>query len=218
MGATCPHCSKDVAGWVPEDRLSKMAADKREALSQLDTLKAEAEALKAKAEGVEGLKAELAEARTHAQTLSTQHSRQLDVYRHGVTDSEDVADLLAIYERRAPEGVSLGDWLGNKDALPRAVSALLGSAEVATAAPAPAAAADVQTLQVTPTPAEVMPPNPVINGAAPAPAPASANAGAVAAPPARGMPSASDIASMSIDEYKAHRDTLIAGLTKQPGV
>ena len=46
MGATCPHCSKDVAGWVPEDRLSKMAADKREALSQLDTLKAEAEALK----------------------------------------------------------------------------------------------------------------------------------------------------------------------------
>ena len=218
MGATCPHCSKDVAGWVPEDRLSKMAADKREALSQLDTLKAEAEALKAKAEGVEGLKAELAEARTHAQTLSTQHSRQLDVYRHGVTDSEDVADLLAIYERRAPEGVSLGDWLGNKDALPRAVSALLGSAEVATAAPAPTAAADVQTLQVTPTPAEVMPPNPVINGAAPAPAPASANAGAVAAPPARGMPSASDIASMSIDEYKAHRDTLIAGLTKQPGV
>lgn len=218
MGATCPHCSKDVAGWVPEDRLSKMAADKREALSQLDTLKAEAEALKAKAEGVEGLKAELAEARTHAQTLSTQHSRQLDVYRHGVTDSEDVADLLAIYERRAPEGVSLGDWLGNKDALPRAVSALLGSAEVAPVAPASTAAAEVQTPQATPTPAEVMPPNPVINGAAPAPAPASANAGAVAAPPSRGMPSASDIASMSIDEYKAHRDTLIAGLTKQPGV
>ena len=218
MGATCPHCSKDVAGWVPEDRLSKMAADKREALSQLDTLKAESEALKAKAEGVEALKTELAEARTHAQTLSTQHSRQLDVYRHGVTDSEDVADLLAIYERRAPEGVSLGDWLGNKDALPRAVSALLGFAEVAPAAPAPTATADVQTPQATPTPAEVIPPNPVINGAAPAPAPASANAGAVAAPPARGMPSASDIASMSIDEYKAHRDTLIAGLTKQPGV
>ena len=218
MGATCPHCSKDVAGWVPEDRLSKLPADTREALSQLDTLKAEAEALKAKAEGVEGLKAELAEARTHAQTLSTQHSRQLDVYRHGVTDSEDVADLLAIYERRAPQGVSLGDWLGNKDALPRAVSALLSSAEVAPAAPAPTAAAEVQTAQATPTPAEVMPPNPVINGAAPAPTPASANAGAVTAPPARGMPSASDIASMSIDEYKAHRDTLIAGLTKQPGV
>lgn len=221
MGTNCPHCSKEVAGWVPEDRLSKMAADKREALSQLDTLKAEADALKAKAEGVEALQAELTEARTHAQTLSTQHSRQLDVYRHGVTDSEDVADLLAIYERRAPEGVSLGDWLGNKDALPRAVSALLGSSEMAAAAPAQTAAAEVQTPQATPTPAEVMPPNPVINGSAPPPAaltPASANAGAVTAPPARGMPSASDIASMSIDEYKAHRNTLIAGLTKQPGV
>ena len=215
MGASCPHCSKDVAGWVPEDRLSKMAADKREALSQLELMKKEAEGLKAKAEQVESLTAELTEARTHAQTLATNHGRQLDVYRHGVTDSEDVADLLAIYERRAPDGVALGDWLGNKEALPKAVAALLNGQAPAAAPAAPAAA---------PAPtngAQAMPPNPAVNGAAPAatPAPvASANTGAVTAPPARAMPSASEIANMSIDEYKAHRDTLIAGLTSQRGV
>ena len=214
MATNCPHCSKSVEGWIPEDRLSKMAADKREALAQLDALKAEAATFKTKAEQVESLSAELAEARTHAQTLATNHTRQLDVYRHGVTDSEDVADLLAIYERRAPEGVSLGDWLGNRDALPKSVSALLSTQ----AAPTPALPNGIHASPEA-TPADVAPPNPVINGAAPTPAPvASANAGAVATPPARAMPSAGDIASMSLDEYKAHRDTLIAGLTQSQGV
>ena len=214
MGAQCPHCSKEVAGWVPEDRLSKMAADKREALSQLELMKKEAEGLKANAEKVESLTAELTEARTHAQTLATNHGRQLDVYRHGVTDSEDVADLLAIYERRAPDGVALGDWLGNKEALPKAVAALLNG-QAATAAPAAP-----QPTEAAPAPtngAQALPPNPSVNAAAPAPV-ASANTGAVTAPPARAMPSASEIANMSIDEYKAHRDTLIAGLTSQRGV
>ena len=208
MGANCPHCSKEVTGWIPEDRLSKMAADKREALAQLEALKTEAAGFKTKAEAVETLTAELTEARTHAQSLATNHTRQLDVYRHGVTDAEDVADLLAIYERRAPEGTALADWLGNKDALPRAVSALLGSA-----APAPVAT-EAAAVTAAATPGEVAPPNPPLSMTAPTPAPvASANAGAVATPAARAMPSASDISNMSIDEYKAHRDTLIAGLT-----
>ena len=214
MGAQCPHCSKEVAGWVPEDRLSKMAADKREALSQLELMKKEAEGLKANAEKVESLTAELTEARTHAQTLATNHGRQLDVYRHGVTDSEDVADLLAIYERRAPDGVALGDWLGIKEALPKAVAALLNG-QAPTAAPAAP-----QPTEAAPAPtngAQALPPNPSVNAAGPAPV-ASANTGAVTAPPARAMPSASEIANMSIDEYKAHRDTLIAGLTSQRGV
>ncbi|HIA00326.1 MAG TPA: hypothetical protein EYN66_00150 [Myxococcales bacterium] len=209
MAANCPHCSKEVTGWIPEDRLSKMAADKREALAQLEALKTDTAVFKTKADSVDALTAELTEARAHAQSIATTHGRQLDVYRHGVTDSEDVADLLAIYERRAPEGTTLGDWLGNKEGLPRSVSALLGSAPVA---PVP-----VEVLNAAPpaTPAEVAPPNPVLNGAAPvAPAPvASANVGAVPTPPGRAMPSAADISSMSLDEYKAHRDTLLAGLT-----
>lgn len=220
MGASCPHCSKEVTGWIPEDRLSKMAADKREALAELEALKAQAQTLQSKAEQVEALTAELTEARTHAANLSTQHSRQLDVYRHGVTDSEDVADLLAIYERRAPDGVSLGDWLGNRDELPKAVSALLAAsqAEAGSMPPPPAEAAPVTAPQAAANGAEVAPPNPTISATAPAAAPVSANAGAVVTPPARAMPSASDIASMSIDEYKAHRDTLIAGLTQQRGL
>jgi hypothetical protein len=217
MATSCPHCSKTVEGWIPEDRLSKMATDKREALAQLEAARQEAANLKAKAEQVESLTAELTEARNHAQTLTTNHGRQLDVYRHGVTDSEDVADLLAIFERRAPEGVSLSDWLGNRDALPKSVSALLtGTAPAASSEPAPVNGAPAPAPA---TPAEVAPPNPVINGTAPTPAPvASANAGAVATPPGRAMPSAGDIANMSLDEYKAHRDTLIAGLTQSTGV
>ena len=214
MGASCPHCSKEVAGWVPEERLSKMAADKREALSQLELMKKEAEALKVNAEKVESLTAELTEARTHAQNLATNHGRQLDVYRHGVTDAEDVADLLAIYERRAPDGVALGDWLGNKEALPKAVAALLNGQAPAAAPAAP------QATEAAPAPtngAQALPPNPAVAAAPPAPV-ASANTGAVTAPPARAMPSAAEIANMSIDEYKAHRDTLIAGLTSQSGV
>jgi len=189
-----------------------MAADKREALAQLEAFKKETEVYRTKAETVEALTAELTEARNHAQSLTTNHTRQLDVYRHGITDAEDVADLLAIYERRAPEGTALAEWLSNKDALPKAVSALLGSS-------APAGAPLEATPQAAPpaaaaTPAEVVPSNPILNGAAPAPV-ASANVGAVATPPARALPSASDISNMSIDEYKAHRDTLIAGLTQQ---
>ena len=68
MGANCPHCSKEVTGWIPEDRLSKMAADKREALAQLEALKTEAAGFKTKAEAVETLTAELTEA-TGSQTL-----------------------------------------------------------------------------------------------------------------------------------------------------
>jgi hypothetical protein len=205
MSTNCPHCTKEVTGWIPEDRLSKMAADKREALTQLDALKGELTTAKATADQVSGLSAELAEARTHASQLTQNHSQQLDVYRHGVTDSEDVADLLAIYQRRAPEGVALGDWLGDAGNLPRSVSALLGTpsappAEALTAAPPAEAltAAPVAAAPVTP--------------GLPVPV-ASANAGAIPTPPARSMPSASDISGMSLEEYKSHRDVLIAGLT-----
>lgn len=219
MATNCPHCSKSVDGWIPEDRLSKMAADKREALAQLEAMKTEAATMKTKADQVDSLSAELAEARTHAQSLTTNHTRQLDVYRHGVTDNEDVADLLAIYERRAPEGVSLGDWLGDRDALPKSVSALLGTQAPA---PAPVTPGIPEAPPATQTPpADLQPANPAIAAAAPLAAPPampSANAGAVPSPVARAMPSAGDIANMSLQEYKAHRETLIAGLTKSPGV
>ena len=34
MPLVCPHCSKEITGWVPEDRLKKATADKREAAAQ----------------------------------------------------------------------------------------------------------------------------------------------------------------------------------------
>ena len=206
MAVNCPHCSKDVDGWIPEDRLSEMAKAKREATTTAEKLAGEIEAIRGKAASADNLAVELAEARTHAEKLASSHGQQLSVYRHGITDAEDVADILAIFQRRAPNGTDLGDWLGG-DTLPRSVSALMAtrSAAPAVAAPAPAttATATGPAPAAAPSPALV----PVLSGVA------TANAGAVPTPPALAQPSANEIASMSVDQYKAHRDTLLAGLT-----
>ena len=126
--------------------------------------------------------------------------------RHGVADPDDVADLLAIYQRRATEGSTLGEWLADKDALPRSVSALLGGSQP-TPAPAPVPAS---TEAPAPEAAPAAAAAPVTNGT---PLPA-ANAGAVPTPPADALPNAKEIAAMSTEQYKAHRDRLLASLTR----
>ena len=130
--------------------------------------------------------------------------------RHGVSDPDDVADLLAIYKRRATEGSTLGEWLADKDALPRSVSALLGGSQP-TPAPAPVPASTEAPAPEAAPAAEAAPvAAPVTNGT---PLPA-ANAGAVPTPPADALPNAKEIAAMSTEQYKAHRDRLLASLTR----
>ena len=222
MSVTCPHCSKDVKGWIPEDRLSEMAKGKREATTQAEALAAEMEGLKGKATQVDTLAAELAEVRAHADGLTKAHGQQVAVYRHGITDADDVADIMAIYQRRAPDGVDLGAWLSS-DSLPRSVSALMGPSAAASV-PAVSNGADLGTVAAPATEATPVATAtaPATNGAATQPAAISppapngvptANAGAVPTPPATALPSAQDIASMSTEQYKAHRDQLLASLT-----
>ena len=200
MGLDCPHCAKTIDGWVPEDRLKKATADKREATTKLAELATQGEELTAKGGNAEEMQAELEKLRTPLETTSTGHARQIDVMRHGITDPDDVADLLAIFERRAPEGSNVGDWLTDRDSLPRSVSALLGSTTPAAAA-APAAAPP----EAVPSP----PANGTTNGT---PLPSS-NAGAVPVPPAPSMPTPAEIGQMTTEQYKKHRDHLLASLT-----
>jgi hypothetical protein len=206
MGLDCPHCTKSIDGWVPEDRLKKATADKREAQTAAAEAAKVLEELTGRAEGAEGLQAELEKVRAELAQVTTTHASQVEVMRHGVADPDDVADLLAIYQRRATEGSTLGEWLADKDALPRSVSALLGGSQ-----PTPAPA---------PVPASTEAPAAEAAEAAPAAAPATngvplpaANAGAVPTPPTNAIPNAKEIAAMSTEQYKAHRDRLLASLT-----
>jgi len=200
MGLSCPSCNAEISGWVPEDRLKKATADKREATTKAAELAEQLEGLTAKAGDSEALQAELDKVRASLEAATTGHARQIDVMSHGITDPDDVADLLAIYERRAPEGVGVGDWLSAKDSLPRSVSALLS-----VNTPAPASAQVAAPTEAAPVPEQK---------AAPTPAPIpSSNNGAVPTPPAQAMPSASEIGQMTTEQYKAQRDRILSGLT-----
>jgi hypothetical protein len=202
MPVDCPHCAKPVEGWIPEDRLKKATADKREALASAAAAATQLEELTGQAAGAADLQAALETAQAELAQVTASHTSQISVMGHGITDPDDVADLLAIFGRRAPEGVTVGDWLADTANLPRAVSALMSTpaAPATAAAPAPAAEA---------APAPVAP---VANGT---PLPA-ANTGAVPTPPAQALPSAADLANMTTEQYRANRDRILAGLTKTP--
>lgn len=207
MGLDCPHCTKTIDGWVPEDRLKKATADKREAQTAAAEAAKVLEELTGKAEGAESLQAELDKVRAELAQVTTEHASQVEVMRYGVSDPDDVADLLAIYKRRATEGSTLSEWLADKDALPRSVSALLAASQPA---PAPAPVSTEAPAPEAAPAAEAAPVAAPVNGT---PLPA-ANAGAVPTPPADALPNAKEIAAMTTEQYKAHRDRLLASLTR----
>lgn len=108
----------------------------------------------------------------------------------GITDAEGIEYVQHAYGRLPAEGKPpLAEWLGNKDALPKAVRAYLP--EAAPAAPATPAA-----------PAPVAMPR--------------SNAGTVAQAPAQANAfSAEAISRMTPAEFKANRDAIFATLTSR---
>ena len=76
----------------------------------------------------EGLAQQVTDLTGKLEAAGLQHTRQMAATRAGLTDPDDAADVLAIYNRRAPEGVSFEDWLSKADALPRSVVAMLPQA------------------------------------------------------------------------------------------
>jgi len=187
-----------------------MAKAKREATTTAEALAKEVESLTAKATAAANLEAELTEARAHIEKTTQSHSQQLAVYKHGITDGEDVADIMAIYERRAPAGVDLSAWLSS-ETLPRSVAALMAKTPPTPPASLEAPANPAPETATAPAPAVESPP------ATPSPGQAvpTANAGAVATGPAPAMPSPQEISAMSTEQYKAHRDVLLASLTQR---
>ena len=201
MPVNCPHCSAEVEGWVPADRLKKTAAEKREASAALEAMAAELEAAKANGADVDGLREQLAKAEAALTDNQGRHDRIFAVMAAGVNDQEDVADLLAIYDRRSPDGVTVADWLANADELPRSARALLQTSAQTTApaaeqtSEAPTAAAP----EPAPTPAPAAPMPPPKNGA-------------IATPPSTENYTARSIGDMSLEEYRANRANILAGI------
>jgi len=107
-----------------------------------------------------------------------------EIYAAGITDAEGIEYVQHAYSKlKADERPALGEWLGNKDALPRAVRAYLPEAA------APQAAPVVDTRTKLPASSAT---------ALPSPSP-----GATAFSPQR-------IMSMSPSEFKANLDAIVA--------
>jgi len=111
-----------------------------------------------------------------------------EIMSAGVMDAEGLDYVQHAYSKLPAEGrPSISEWLGNKDALPKAVRAYLSD----TATPT--------TTTAAPTPA-------------PAPAPSTARAAVAAAPDAPQSWTPEAIARLSPQEFKANREAIFAAL------
>jgi len=111
-----------------------------------------------------------------------------EIMSAGVTDSEGLDYVQHAYSKLPAEGrPSISEWLGNKDALPKAVRAYLSDTSTPT------------TTTAAPTPA-------------PAPAPSTARAAVAAAPDAPQSWTPEAIARLSPAEFKANREAIFAAL------
>ena len=128
----------DTEQMIPKTRFDQrvqQARDTEAALrEQLAQLTEQNKTLTRQAGKAEGLAQQVAKLTADLETAGQAHGRQMAATRAGITDPEDVADVLAIFERRAPEGVSLADWLGG-DNLPRSVRSMLPQPEQTQAQP-----------------------------------------------------------------------------------
>jgi hypothetical protein len=111
-----------------------------------------------------------------------------EIMSAGVMDAEGLEYVQHAYSKLPAEGrPSISEWLGNKEALPKAVRAYLSDTAAPTTAPA------------APTPA-------------PAPAPSTARAAVAAAPDAPQSWTPEAIARLSPQEFKANREAIFAAL------
>ena len=190
MGFECPHCSQGIDKIVPKDRFDQIYAERKEATAKAEALSAELEELRTKSAGSDGLREQVAELGRRLEAQSSSSDRALAVARSGITDPDDAADLLAIYDRRGGDQ-PLSEWLGNRAGLPRAAAALFP------ALPAPGATPEATAAPPAAPPA-VQPP---------------VNRGATGHPAGRQAFSAAQIRSLSAAEYRANREAILSSIT-----
>lgn len=130
MAVKCPHCSEELAGYVPQDELVRRLKAKDDALSELKTQARELAGLRERAAEAEALRAELLEIRGASE-------RDAAYTAHGVVADAKIRDRLARVYRAEAEGVegapSFSDWLASED-----TRALFAGAYTRSTAAAPA--------------------------------------------------------------------------------
>lgn len=160
----------------------------RQLVARVKELEARVGELQPLAESAEKYRTQLDEQKAMSKAEREALRLEREIMSAGVMDAEGLEYVQHAYSKLPSEGrPSISEWLGNKDALPKAVRAYLSD----TAAPIATTAA--------PTPA-------------PAPAPSTARAAVAAAPDAPQSWTPEAIARLSPQEFKANREAIFAAL------
>jgi hypothetical protein len=160
----------------------------RQLVARVKELEARVGELQPLAETAEKYRTQLDEQKAMSKAEREALRLEREIMSAGVMDAEGLDYVQHAYSKLPAEGrPSISEWLGNKDALPKAVRAYLSD----TAAPT--------TTTAAPTPA-------------PAPAPSTARAAVAAAPDAPQSWTPEAIARLSPAEFKANREAIFAAL------
>lgn len=160
----------------------------RQLVARVKELEARVGELQPLAESAEKYRVQLDEQKAMSKAEREALRLEREIMSAGVMDAEGLEYVQHAYSKLPSDGrPSISEWLGNKDALPKAVRAYLSD----TAAPT--------TTTAAPTPA-------------PAPAPSTARAAVAAAPDAPQSWTPEAIARLSPAEFKANRDAIFAAL------
>lgn len=148
------ECGKEHPDWVPQDRLSKVVAKRKEAEEARDAAVQKASELEASMESMGSLQTQFAELKASHDNLTTRAA----IMAAGIIDPEDVMVVEAVWaakpaDSRPSEG--LAGWLTSPDDLPRAVRACLPQPE---ASPASTPAAEQGAPASPPPPTSHRPP------------------------------------------------------------
>jgi hypothetical protein len=160
----------------------------RQLVARVKELESRVGELQPLAESAEKYRTQLDEQKAMSKAEREALRLEREIMSAGVMDAEGLEYVQHAYSKLPSEGrPSISEWLGNKEALPKAVRAYLSD----TAAPT--------TTTPAPTPA-------------PAPAPSTARAAVAAAPDAPQSWTPEAIARLSPQEFKANREAIFAAL------
>jgi len=160
----------------------------RQLVARVKELEARVGELQPLAETAEKYRTQLDEQKAMSKAEREALRLEREIMSAGVTDFEGLDYVQHAYSKLPAEGrPPIGEWLANRDGLPKAVRAYLSDAAAPTATTA------------APTPA-------------PAPAPSTARAAVAAAPDAPQSWTPEAIARLSPQEFKANREAIFAAL------
>lgn len=188
MTVTCSGCGANVDGAVAQSVVDTAFAQKNAEKKRADELAAQLGEVTAKAEGLSAAASEREDLAKQLEALKGEQQSwgvERAFLQNGLIDQEGIDVARFAYDRMPADArPEIGEWLQNRDALPRAVQAYL------------------QPSQASPAPA---PPVPAATKIDP-------NNGVVPTSSAPETFPAGSIKSMDLDAYRQHRDSIIAAI------